>query len=177
MLVCGRDRGPRLPGRTKARGFEGERRKDFAGAESIERFAAENLDDFPEQDEAKVGVFGARAGFRFEGQLQSGAQQGGRRRMLAEQGRVSGQARSVRKQHAQRDVLLAAARLHADDEARQDVPEALVEVEQAAIDEEHGGGCGGNHFGEAGEIENRLRLDGRGAAFVGEASNGIEGRG
>jgi len=51
LVVLGRrDRGPRLPGRTKARGFEGERRKDFAGAESIERFAAENLDDFPEQE-------------------------------------------------------------------------------------------------------------------------------
>ena len=78
---------------------------------------------------------------------------------------VAGQAGTVREQHAEGDALFAAAGLHADDKAGEDVAEAGVEVETAARVEEHGSGGGGDDFGEAGEIEDGGGLDG-GAQFV-----------
>jgi len=62
----------------------------------------------------------------------------------------------------QRDVLLAAARLHADDEARQDVPEALLDARSSRprSDEEHGGGLSvAITLVRLARSKNRLRLD------------------
>ena len=115
-----------------------------------------------------------RAGFGFERQPQSRPQQGLRRRVFVKQRRIRGKSGSVGEQRAQRDVLLAAARLHADDEAREDIAESLIEVEPAAVDEQHRGGGGGQHLREAGEIENRLWLDGWRTGFIGEAADGVD---
>jgi hypothetical protein len=81
----------------------------------------------------------------------------------------------VREQHAQSHALFAAARLHADDKARQDIAEARVEVENAASVEEHGSRGGGDNLGDAGEIEDGRGLDSRGLGFVRESAYGVEG--
>lgn len=175
VALGGRDRGAEIVKRAEAGGSQAEGREDFAVAEGVERFAGDDFDGFAEEDEAGVGVLSALAGFGFERELQGGAEERVGGGAGAEKLDVAGQAGTVGEEHAEGDALFAAAWLHADDEAGEDVAEAGVEIELAARVEEHGGGGGGDDFSEAGEIEDGGWLDGGRSSFVGEAADRFHG--
>src|ERR1700761_2838923 len=63
--------------------------------------------------------------------------------------------------------------LAADDKARQKFAERCIQIENAALVEQHGDGCGGDDLGDTGYIKHGARLNPRGAIFVGEPSKCI----
>ena len=57
------------------------------------------------------------------------------------------------------------------DEFGEDFVQGLVEVEQAAVEEAHGHGGGGDDLGDAGDVVCGFRSDRRRGGFVGEAAD------
>ena len=123
-----------------------------------------------EQNEAGIGVLGARARLGFEGQFKAGAKQRGRRGGGAKELHVAGQPGVVRQQVAQLHMAGLVTGSAARHKAGQQLAQRRIQIEQAALVEQHGRSRGGHDLGEAGHVVDGLRGDGGRAFLIGKAA-------
>ena len=61
----------------------------------------------------------------------------------------------------------------AGDKSGQQIAQRLFEIEQAALVEQHGHGCGGDDLGHAGQVVDGLGGNGGRAGFIGEVAQRV----
>src|SRR5579864_1690908 len=123
--------------------------KDLTPAELVQRLAGKLFQRFAQQNEADVTVFGSGTGRGHKRDLESLTQQlvlimGG-----LEQLDVGRQARGVRQKHAERDLAASVFLFRAAvSESGQKLDQWLIELQQAAIVQNHTGGGGGDDLAD-----------------------------
>jgi hypothetical protein len=174
IFLGGRDLGPEVWRRAVARGGHFERCEDLAAHPRGQLLASDGFDGFAEEDESRIGVFGAGTGLGLDGQLQAGAQDGIWGRCGVEERDVAGKAGTVRQQVAKGNFSCVLGRVAADYEAGEQFAERHFQVKQAALIEQHGCRCCGDYFGQAGYVVEGGWSDWRRLRFVGEMPKGIQ---
>ena len=154
-------------------GGHAERSEDFAFDPGGEIFAGDGFEGLAEENEAEVRVLGAFSGEGGEGQFKAGAEQSIGAVGSGVERHIAGKAGGVREQVTNGDVAGPLSGVAADDKAGEEVADAGVKVELAALMEEHGGGGGGGDLGDAGDVEEGVGCDRRGVGLVGEVSEGV----
>lgn len=172
VIGGGRDGGAEFGRGVEGGVGHGERAKDFALAEAVEGFVGEAFQGDAEKDESNVAIFGVGSGIVGERHRECC-----RKEFIAGAGAqeklfVCRKAGRVGEEHAQRDLI--AARVLTG-KLPDDRDQGHVEIEEAALVEEHRHGRGGQDFGQGREVEERDGSGLRGGAIEGEVAEGSEG--
>ncbi len=112
-----------------------------------------------EQDEAGVGVLVRVRRARLRAAVPGRREAGHGGCDGAEEFDIAGQAGVVRQQMTKGDIASMLCCCAADDEAGQQFAQRRIEIEDAALVEQHGSGRRGNNLGDAGDVEDGVRRD------------------
>src|SRR5579864_1607746 len=143
--------------------------KDLTPAELVQRLAEKLFQRFAQQNEADITVFGAGTGIcgerHFNGLLEQLVLIMGGLEKLD----VGGQARGMGQKHTERYL---AARVFlfraACGESGQQIDQWLIELQQAAIIQNHAGRGGGKNLADRSQIVDRFSCYSRGRRFISE---------
>ena len=109
VLFGRRDSGSRARRRKEASALHAQRREDFARTKAIEVFPRDLFESAVQKDEPYIGVFGPDAGRGDERKAKAGREEALAIRASFKEGGIPGKARSMRQQHAERDLMAGSA--------------------------------------------------------------------
>lgn len=147
--------------------------EDLAGAELVEAFSGDALDELAEENESDVAVLGPLEGSGLEGHTHGGGGDGIASGGLEIEFAMGGQAGGMGEQHSYGDRL--ATGIERVGELREEVDDFGVERKLVAVVEEHRHGGGGDGLGERGEVPRGFAENGGRVKVVGEGSEWLQG--
>ena len=161
ILLSGRNGGAQCRGRAEASGGHSGRSVISREVKRARSSPAHTSSALPRRMKPGSEYSACSPGAASRGSLRQASRSWSACFRCAEEFNVARQPRVVGQKVAQGDVAGGVGRIAALCECRQPARKRGFEIHAPPLDQQHGRGCGCNHFGEAGDVVNRLRDHGR----------------